>query len=474
MSGYDVFLREKGWRVEKMLIISPYVEQRFFAELLDRLRPKHLHVVIDDGCREGEMELVRRAVEERAKGSKFPRLHLRQGTALGLVHAKLFYVCERSTTGRLRRSLVYGSGNATEQGFHGGINAEAIATCRLFETNHRDAIEWFESVVAATEKTRRINIEALRDVQIAKGCLLHLPGFAVRGSSSKSSSFDLWLQRGRLLSVYRPEPSFLAVPIALKKALPADILAQQTEKAGFKTPLRRQLRYPYLAEATVLEAEEEENNGASVGHWRRRYFTWTQLGDWCSEGSYEECQSQFVRSGSEDRQAAVDALRELGDRRKISRVADGFVSAIENLWSLYGGRAVEYLRGGKHGPDIAFYRTELKKRVDRDCVWASDREFVQRFVSGFELTEVPRFRSDPIGWEEFSLSLCRQLLLDLRKARQTSLLSKTVIDLSEQAEEAGSAAELLATLRKLWQLKIDPTDDETFGQSVAKYHSYWT
>jgi hypothetical protein len=54
----------------------------------------------------------------------------------------------------------------------------------------------------------------------------------------------------------------------------------------------------------------------------------------------------------------------------------------------------------------------------------------------FELTEMPRFRSDPIGWGEFALSLCRQIVIDGRKARVSSWLRRTIIDLSEEAEEA--------------------------------------
>ena len=40
MSHYGLFKRERGWQVERVLVVSPYVEQSFFTTLVNRLHPE--------------------------------------------------------------------------------------------------------------------------------------------------------------------------------------------------------------------------------------------------------------------------------------------------------------------------------------------------------------------------------------------------------------------------------------------------
>jgi hypothetical protein len=481
MSAYELFTGERGWRAERVLVISPFVERTFFDELLRRLKPRHLHVVIDDSCRQRDLDLIKGAVEHAAEGGKWPRLHLRQAAAPGLVHAKLFCITEKSVAGRLRRKLVYGSGNATQQAFSGTINAEAIATCRLIGSRHREAIEWFEKVQSATQGSERVKIPPVNHLRLGEQITIQLPSFSVAGCGPKSGSFDLWLQRGRLLSVYRPEPGFLTVPVVLKKPLPLDALTQRTEEAGFPAPQRRRLTYPYFAEArAALEAEgadDETTYDAAGGHWRRRYFTWTQLGDWCSELCFKELQAMFVRRGHEKREAAVSALLTLREKSHWKTIQESFIAAIERLWSLYGDDAPTYLAGNKYGPDKRYYCAELDKKVIRDLAWAQDEEFSNRYIRGYELVEVPRFRADETGWGDFALSFCRQLLLDGLKSRRNAWLARTLYDacleIEIDVEEFGTAEDLLDALKRRWRERIDTNRSETFGQRLALYHSQW-
>ena len=154
---YDLFERPEGWVAKSILIISPYVEPRFFKRLVDDMHPKSLTVIIDDGCRPDDVQMLRRLAGGKIK------VVVALGSAPGLVHSKIFHTEWRTTGGNRAHTLVYGSGNATHQAFSGDFNSELMCWSRLIASYNYDTIDWLERVRAAADDPHSgIKIAALR------------------------------------------------------------------------------------------------------------------------------------------------------------------------------------------------------------------------------------------------------------------------------------------------------------------------
>ncbi len=452
--NYDLFARRAGRKAERVLVVTPYVEREFFERLIGDLRPRQLYVVIDDGCRRDDIQMIRDCV---AASKRKVALTCVLGSAPGLVHLKLFYIVWTTEAKRTARTLVFGSANATRQGFGGNVNAELIASCRLTKTRHSHIISWCEGVVAATFSGEERFIGPARDLDLGTGLQLRLPGMRVGRERSSLSNFDLWIQRGYLLSDYRPEPSFLKVTVRLKQSLAQSEESQMVTQSGFDVPVNKTLTYHYVGNAGAHDDGQgpaEEPDG-ETGNWRRRLFVWTHLGDWCSEACYRANGIKFKRRGYEGRVAQIRALEGLDDAAALGNARQAFLDAVSGLWDRLGSAAGSFLEGGA-SLDRTHYARVFDERVARDLELIEDLEFKRRYLTGYELAQVPRFRTDISGWNEFLESMTRQLCLDdARGGRSQSLFLKAVRE-SVQAigadssvlEESGS---LLAFLRSTWR-----------------------
>lgn len=475
MGHYELFNTESGWTVERVLVVSPYVEGEFFEQLLTRLKPKILAVTIDDACRSQDVQLIKSAA---AALKREPKCFVAQGSASGLVHAKIFFVEERSKKGTRRFSFVCGSANATRQGFTPEINAELLLKLRLASTRHAAIIGWMDNVTAATIAAAttgaRTRVEAVPHIQLQAGVQIRLPTFRIAPVGLKESGFDVWLQRGRLLSEYRPDPSFLHLSIGLKKALPQGGLAQQASRLGLGARQTRQLSFSYLHRQWEW-SEGVEPSAGKRELWRSKYFVWTKLGEWCSRSCYEDLRDKFRRRGSEQRAAALDTLQTLEERASRDSVRADLRDVLQGLWTAAGEDAADYMESANgREPNIAIHQTRLDERITRDLALSKDPEFRARFINGFELSELPRFRSDPAGWHEFTLSFARQIVLDGLKSRAGR---KPRDSIANALDEAGvtsihSPEQLLACLRDCWATRIDDDDVETVGEWVGDYHRW--
>lgn len=458
--SFDLLSRRKpGWKPETALVVSPYVEAEFFLRLARDLRPKRIHVVIDDGCRREDREAVIKAL---AEGGHKRQPLLRLGSARGLVHMKLFYVRWTTPGGRAAYSLVFGSANATRQGFSGVDNAELVAGCTLTAKSHADVIGWCDRVIAATRTAEIIKVAAAHSATLAKGMRLRLPEITIGREVAAVSNFDLWIQRGSLLSTYRPDPSFLRVAIPLAKPLSRGEQASLAVTAGFEVPQTKSVRHRYIDDGSRLGEFGEEVEIHDTGNWRRRLFTWTHLGEWCSDECYVAHRSRFRRRNHERRQAALGQLRALADSSTRAFARDSFLVKMDRLWSVFGENAPDILRG-KGEVDHRHYGKIFDGRVERDLELIEDEEFERRYVDGFEFVPVPRFRDDVVGWRHFVDSLGRQLALDETRGRsQSQLLSaiREVIQASDEDEVTlQDPRSLIAFLREIWR--------ENAGRSVG-------
>lgn len=449
-SSFDLFSARAGRKVESVLVVTPYVEREFFDELMRRLRPRKLHVVVDDGCRVEDVDMIAAAA---ADAPRKVRLSCVLGSAPGLVHIKLFYIVWRTEGARTERTLVFGSANATRQGFGGALNAELIASCRLTRSAHSAAIDWCEAMIAATLRGEPVVVDAARDLPL-HGISLRLPRVQVGRARKSLSSFDLWVQRGSLLAAYRPEPGFLRVGVPLKASLGESELSRTALSTGFEIPQVRRLTQAYVGgEGWLDDAEHLEEVDGAFGDWRSRYFTWTQLGYWCSEQCLAELHNWFRRRGHADREEQLRRLDRLHGSAALAIARSDFLELLGRLWSALGERAPEFLEG-KGAIDSERYAALFDKRVRRDLELAADDEFRERYVTGFEIVQVPRFRTDLRGWREFVDSLSRQLCLENARPKPRSKLLRAVRKALDEAgrdpDALNDPAKLLDALRAIW------------------------
>ncbi|MGE3917567.1 MAG: hypothetical protein AB7F78_17885, partial [Hyphomicrobiaceae bacterium] len=432
---YDLFVPRQGWKADTALVMSPYVEYNFFRTFFERLRPKRLHVVVDDGCRVEDLDVIRKAVT--AGGLKDARrLHIAVGAALGLVHAKIFYIVWKTPGGQRAQSLVFGSANATRQGFSGTVNAELISDTRLSKLQHAEAVNWCDQVLEATRSKSMVRISASGKIKLADGMNLRLPALRVAPSIRKSGNLDHFLQRGRLLSPYRPDPSFLSVPINLKEALPRGVLEDAAAAAGFTTKETKRLKFPYISAHTerspaLGEAADREED-ADVGNWRSKYFVWTHLGDWCSEPCFKAHGAEFRKRGADEREAALEQLSALTDHSQRKDLRDRYHAALDRLCRIFEGDMEKYLHATSGVLDRKHYDRLFDERIDRDLDLANDEVFRIRFTFGYELVQVPRFRQDVAGWRGFVNSFARQLCLSHLRGRSQSLMLKSLVDVLQE------------------------------------------
>ena len=464
MDHYDLLARP-DWKARSVLIVTPYVEVQFFKRLVGDLRPDVLTVVVDDGCRPEDISMVKASASERTA------VQVALGGAPGLVHAKVFYIEWETPGGQRAHSLIYGSGNATRQAFHGGINAELMCKARITASNHKPVLDWVRGVRDAVGRAAYgdVAVEAARDVWLADGVLVRLPAIKVKDATGKASNFDLWLQRGLLAAAFRPDASFLRVHINLLAELPPGTLEQTIQQVGFETPRTRRLSIPYLE--GVEDVEDGSDGGAK---WRSRYFALTQLGDWCSR----ECRAKrghlFRKAGHEDRIRILARLEGMADGGARELTRERYLSRIERLWAALGEDAHLYLCSSGTRVDISLYANLFEQRVDYDLELAEDEEFRQRYVDGVEIIDVPRFRVDAAAWNSFVESFARQLHLENLKKKSVSLIYQRIDSAFDGLVDYPfeDPRKLVKTIRRHWNTRIDGDYGEktTVGEYIQSYH----
>jgi hypothetical protein len=453
--SFDLLERRRGWTAEEVLVVTPYVEKEFFERLAKGLGPRRLSVIIDDGCRLDDVGMVTAAVA-KVGGRTASGLRCVLGSAPGLMHLKLFYIVWRTPGKRTARTLIFGSANATRQGFGGSVNAELIASCNLTANRHAEVIAWCDAATGAARSKGRTVVPAARDVELGKGLHLRLPALSVGRKKSALASFDLWVQRGWLLSEYRPDPGFLRVPITLAKGLSQTDQERLVAGNGFLVPEKKRLTFPYALPEDQVVGDLEYDDGDEVdeiGNWRRKLFVWTQLGEWCSEDCYALEHRHFKKRNHEEREARLRCLEtmRLSSVRQLERTR--FLSSMARLWADLGNEAGELLRGGDT-LDEDYYAEQFDQRVERDLALIGEEEFRHRYLRGYELSPVPRFRPDVLGWRDFLDSLVRQLCLDHTRSRSQSQLlhavSEAVGAIGRSADVFEKPAELCELLRGLF------------------------
>ncbi len=420
-------------------------------------------VVVDDGCRSDDIHMIRNLAQNGID------VTVVLGSAPGLVHAKIFHIKWATPGGNRAHTLVYGSGNATNQAFAGNFNEELMCSARLTATNHQSILDWMQEVRSAAMNINDESsvIASVTDAWLAKGVYIRLPALKIRPADNKASNFDLWLQRGRLLSRFQPDTSFLRVNVSLREPLPAGDLIQSIQKIGFETPMLERLRIPY-----VTEIAEDKNGDAIRGNWLSQYFIWTQLGYWCSDACFRKNADHFRRRGHEQRIENLRLLEELQSDGPRKRALSLFLTRIHELWTVLGDRATTYLECRRGEVDQRAYRALFDQRLERDLELAGDAEFRERYVNGCEVIDVPRFRTDAKGWRSFTDSFMRQLHVEWLKAKTQSRIYNHIYNsLKEENDDIFDDHEkLLSVLRSSWNKMIE-RENTTVGEYIDRYQN---
>lgn len=463
--SFDLFERRKGWKAEDVLVVTPYVERVFFQRLVMGLRPRRMSVIIDDGCRIGDVDMVRETVA-KVGGSLTKALACVLGSANGLMHLKLFYIVWKTPGKRTARTLIFGSANATRQGFGGTTNAELIVSTTLTKVQHAEAIAWCEAAIAAARSKTQARVPAARDLELGRGIRLRLPALNIGRKKSAAGSFDLWVQRGWLLSEYRHDPGFLKIPISLSRGLSQTEQERLVAESGFLVPAKKHLTFPY-ALPDGQSAQDEAEEGDEIGNWRRKFFVWTQLGEWCSAETYSAEHHKFRKKNYEWREARLRCLEMMRSPSVRDAERLRFLGSMNKLWTDLGDEANELLQG-EEALDEQHYSELFYKRVDRDLLLVAEEEFRIRYLRGFELSQVPRFRPDVRGWRDFIDSLVRQLCLEQARTRSQSRLFHAISDAVDSIGSSESVFEDQGKLRKILQFIFESCESGDQGAAKAK------
>ncbi|KQT13447.1 hypothetical protein ASG40_19795 [Methylobacterium sp. Leaf399] len=452
-----------GWQAVSVLVIAPFVERSFFERLLNDLAPVRLLVLVDDGCRPDDITMLARLSKSGTE------VQTALGGVRGLMHAKIMHIAWRTTAGNRAHTLVCGSGNATGAAFAGGINAELFCKVRLTAAKHHDTIRWAERVSAAVVAActgAATRIDEHPDVELARGVSMRLPSMRIKPADARIGSFDLWLQRGFIVAEYRPNPEFLRISVDLRERLPPGNLERRVLALGFETTPTKRLTLPYV---------ETENGGSGGGErWKGRYFVWTQLGAWCSASCRKERGRVFVKAGRKGRVRTLGRLALLKDQTQLEHAKARHLDRLEGLWSTLGEDAGRYLASSRGGLDRKHYGDRFEERVRHDLTLADDDVFQERYISGCEIIDVPRFRADEAAWGAFVASFAEQLHIeDMRRRSMSALYRHVRSGLSGIVDGPfEDPIKLVKALRRNWtkQVNGDEGTRMPLGELVDGYH----
>src|SRR3546814_1804665 len=116
-----------------------------------------------------------------------------------------------------------------------------MCKARLTISNHASILDWLQRVrmAACCPADHDCGIPPMRDAWLADGIQIRLPGMIIKHAGEKANSLDLWLQRGRLISAFRPDQGFLRVHVNLLAELPAGDLERDRKHTSELQSLMR-------------------------------------------------------------------------------------------------------------------------------------------------------------------------------------------------------------------------------------------
>jgi len=428
----------KNYRLEKVDILSPYLSDLFFAKLKE-LKPQHVYITTDAGCPSSAIK----SVEEKL-GKKLNHIQLAQ--CKGIVHGKCYlFHWKNKETNRFKRLLLWGSCNATEGGFE--RNAEIFSWLQLSKIDKEQ-----RSHIISYFSDLRNNDDGAEGIEIRLNALtVKLPD--IQFFKSESTTFDLWIQKGRLCHPFPNDPSFRHLRVVLKtKIAPDDSLSTELRKNNIGINQQTTIAYDYLRR-TFDEIEDEEENEESddnfTATWKSRYFVDTVFGFWTSEDCFKENGESFHKRDTTHREKEINKISEANSQQR-DKWNEKFLSILKSISDAIPNHS-EYFHYEDGVLDIERYRKLFENQLNRDLIRSKDLWFRHGYISGYDFPEIPPMREFSSNWNEFITSFSNSLFFEVNKSGTRSWLTQTIRDWTDIGAAVNSD-EFLEMLRNKWKL----------------------
>lgn len=419
------------YQLKRVDIISPYISEQFFKSL-KTLAPKKIRITTDAACSPVIIDNIMSNFPD-----KIEKINLAQ--CEGIVHAKCYLFHWRNeSTKKFRRLFLWGSCNATDGGFR--RNAEVYSWINLsqMERDKRKLLlNYFDNI-------RESNVTGIQ-LDLANGLFVKLPN--ITHYTPEISSFDLWVQRGRLCHSFPNDPSFRHLRLTLKsKMSPKDELSDALVKNNIDINQQAGISYDYLRyNNSDIEYADIDDDFTST--WRSKYFIDTVYGLWTSEGCFNENKDVFHKSDKTNRQKEIDIISK-ANTGKRNEWCNNFIKIIQQIsGSISNPSEYFYFKDGEL--DIDKYEQQFLKQLNRDFLRSQDTWFKHGYISGYDFPEVPPMREFTSHWNELIQSFSESLFFEINKSGTRNWLAQTVRDYTDIGFPIDSDT-LLEELNRNW------------------------
>jgi hypothetical protein len=424
----------ENYELEAVDILSPYLSDTFFDKL-GELEPQHVYVTTDAGCSSTKIESI-----ERSLGEIPTQLKLAQ--CEGIVHAKCYLFTWRNRrVNRYKRLLLWGSCNASQGGFE--RNAEIFSWLLLSKIGQEQQsaiINYFSELRGNDNGTNpiKIKIDALT---------LKLP--RIRFFDPEQTTFDLWIQKGRLCHPFPNDPNFRHLKVTLKTRIVSDdSLSTELERNSIGINQQTTISYDYLRQAAEEEENEQEENpdDGYTRIWKSKFFVDTVFGFWTSEDCFNNNGRDFHRQNTARREMEIDQISQSTFLQR-KEWSENFLSILESISnSIPNPSRYFHCRDGVL--DTERYKELFKKQLNRDWTRSKDPWFKHGYISGYDFPEVPPMREFSSNWDEFIKSLSSSLLFEVNKRNPRNRLAQAIKGLN--IEQTDDSDKFLEMLRNEW------------------------
>lgn len=421
----------ENWKLHDLHIIAPYPTDSFFNELINHFKPENkLHLYVDDGWPNFKVEDIENVLNKhRVKYDEIKRIAASNSK---LVHAKIYFFKWKNDDGGCIRHILIGSANASLSGFGG--NAETYALIwrgdiePLDEQNQFPIEKNYFSALAKNGTCNECNL------QIGQSSWISLP--AIKTVSKTLSSFDAWLQRGYLCHKFDPTPNFGKFVVKLTNSIPpSDGLSAFTQ-----ANLQSQTASTQITESYIPQLTGRPGKGSRK--WKSKFFVETIYGHWASEDCYKELHETFSAEGAKDRKRDIDFILKM---QNCNSQITTFLNKLQTAANFLEKSASRYLKTNGRTIDTQYYRNIANAKFKKDMKIAADDTFATRYIQGYAFPSFPSV--DEKSFEEFALSFCDEILLEINKGNTQNKLAKAF-----RAKNFGAyyAEDLLFELRNNW------------------------
>ena len=467
--SYDLLSVPDGYHTEVALVVAPYVDTVFLNHLATASKPSRFCLLVDDATQLDTLSKIR---DYQTKGLN---IEIRVARAVGLMHMKAFYFefVRKEPPRRRKRRLLFGSANATNAAFSGGINAELITEAELMINEDSEIAAYFSRILSTFDSQEEQGIPGL-SMRVSQLPFIHFPALRSARPGDLPSGFDAWLQQGMLAAQYRNAPQFATLNILLKKSLPQDLVARIFARSSFTEKGERNVvRYSYL---NGPDAQETEAAEGEQPRWKSRLAVWTHLGDWISSDCHRKRSKIMKSKAYAARSRNISRILENGcDEKWIERRIEQLFAGLNQVWKELEAAGVapeQYIEGRNGKVNPTPYRLRFLTKLGQDLQLARDKDFKNRYVNGYEFPAMPRFRQDTIAWEAFVRSWCESIAVETAKNRSLSLVAKRIKDVMKYLKKDLSEmswSQIAELLRGHWVTEWEG-EGITLGDWIIGYH----